>query len=200
MNICPKFVYLRASSSNEGSDMFPLIDDFKIANISAIRANTPFPVSLCIPSCQNIKMKKPNYCDRRDICEVRADKKACESNETKYVAFHIDKSEKSEKSPVYLLAFVRENELKHLVTTGVLAEELKRTAGWLNSPHNMIHCYIFRYTETPRATTHIDAGVQKHLRESGVPFCSIQKVPIRLPRVLYVNGGSPHFKIIVQEG
>jgi hypothetical protein len=199
MSICPKFVYLRAAGNNGDSDTFLLIDDSKIANISAIRANTPFPVSLCVLACQNIKTKELNYCDRRDICESGADKKACESNKTKYVSLYVDKSEKKEKSPVYLLAFVRDNELKRLATEGIIAEELKRTVDWLDSFHNTIRCYIFCYTATPRATTRVDAVAQKYLKKSGFPFCSIQSVPIKSPRVLYVNGGSLYFKFVVQE-
>jgi hypothetical protein len=197
MGGCPKFVHLRAADGEKDSDAFQLIDDANIANIRAIRANTPFPASVRILCCQNIKTKEPNYCNMENIHEAHADKRACESSETKYVAFYVDQSEKNEKSPVYLLAFVRDGDLAHEVEA--IGEELKRTAGWLDCTNNIIHCYIFCYTATPRATVRNDAVVQKHLKKSSGFICSIRSVPIRLPRVLYVNGGSPRFNIIVQE-
>jgi hypothetical protein len=198
MNICPKLVYLR-TSSNEDSDTFPLIDDGKTAKISAIRANTPFPVSICILSCQNIKMKEPNYCGMENIHNLQADKKVCESNKTEYTSFYVDKSEEKENSPVYLLAFIRDGELVH--KAGIIAEELKRTADWLNTTHNVIHCYVFCYPSTriPLTTTRNDAFLKKKLEKTSGFIYSIKNVPFRLPRILYINAGSPYFNIIVQE-
>jgi hypothetical protein len=113
-----------------------------------------------------MKMKEPSYCGMENIHEARADKRVCESNKTKYVAFYVDKSEKNEKSPVYLVVFVRDGALAH--EAGVIGEELKRTAVWLNSANNIIHCYIFCYAVTPRITIRNDAVIQKQLKKSGV--------------------------------
>jgi hypothetical protein len=145
-----------------------------------------------------MKMKEPSYCGMENIHEAQAGKRACESNKTKYVAFYVGKSGKNEKTLVYLVAFIRDGALAH--EAGVIGEELKRTASWLNSANNIIHCYIFCYSATPHATVRSDAVVQKHLKQSGGDFiCLIQNVPFRLPRVLYVNGGSPRFEIKIQE-
>jgi hypothetical protein len=178
-----------------------VINDSNTARIKAIRANTPFPVSVCILSCQNIKMEKSNYCDMKNIQNLQADKKVCESNKTKYVSFYIDKSEKNERTPAYLLAFVQDNELKRLVAEGAIAEELKRTADWLEITHDIIQCYIFCYnTTTPLTNIRIDTfALQKKLSKNNDSSYLIRRVPLRLPRVLCINGGSPHFDIIVQE-
>jgi hypothetical protein len=146
-------------------------------------------------------MKEPNYCGREDIHEMQADKRICESNKTKYVSFYVDKSERNEKSPVYLLIFVRDGELKHLVTEGVIVEELKQTADWLEITHDIIQCYIFCYNiAMPLTNTHIDTfALQKKLSESSDYSYLIRRVPLRLPRVLCINGGSPRFDIVVQE-
>lgn len=198
MGSCPKVVHLRAAADEKDSDMFPLIDDANIANIGAIRANTPFSASICILCCQNMKTKESNYCGMENIHEAQAYKRVCVSNKTKYVAFHVDQSEKNERSPVYLLVFVRDGELIHKAE--VIVRELKKTADWLDCANNIIHCYIFCYTATPRATVRNDAVVVKqYLKQSDRFIYSIQSVPSRLPRVLYINGGSPRFNIIVQE-
>jgi len=96
MKFCPKYVHVWPAKyprdDNEEpfyTDIFPLQADPKIFNLQAIRAHTPYKVSIRVLACQNVKKDENNYCKELHDCE--SEKKICELG-TKYVYFYIDKS------------------------------------------------------------------------------------------------------------
>jgi hypothetical protein len=199
MNICPKFVHLRATKEKEPG-IFTLIEGSIPIEVKEVRANTPFLVSVRILFCHKMKIKKPSYCDMQEIREEHSDKQICGLKKNDYVFFFIDKSDKSQnKSPVYLIIFIRDSQVKSEACA--IIKELKLMLGWLNiADDSVIHCYIFYYSTTPQVTTRNNATIKSYFTEPDNKFIySIRSVPMKSPRILYVNGGSPKFDIKVQE-
>jgi len=207
MNICPiyKNLYLLDKNnipsevnSDFCSDLFPLIDDKKIAHIKAIRANTPYRVSIRLFICRYYKSLMQNYCS--ELQSKQAEKKACESNKTDFVSFFVDKSDKKTvKSPVYFLVFVSDSEIKNKIPD--ITAEIKRTAAWLDISDNIFQCYIFYYSLRHLCNTfHRDnfkIAFDKYCNDRRYSF-QFQYVPYSKEELLLnINGGNPKFNISV---
>jgi hypothetical protein len=217
MNLCPSYKHLRAaktegrSTTADDNDIFypekyDLIDDEKSAHIKAICANTPYPVSIRLLACWNLKDQPVNYCG--DLSDLLAKKKICESNKTEYVSFYMDKSEhgqsenKVQKNPVYLVVFIRYFKDDEKIP-GKIVLEVKRTAKWLGIDGGVIQCYVF-YFKTNSLCNTFDLGTLKKAYTEKCPdskysFQFHYVNPSKKPQLLYVNGGSPRFEFKVQE-
>jgi len=212
MNLCPSYIHLRAAKTEDctAEDSFPekydLIDDEKIAHLKAIRANTPNPVSIRLFVCQNLKGQPQNYCG--DLSDSQAEKKICESNNTEYVFFYIEKSEhehsenEPKEAPVYMVAFARYSKENEKITQKIVAE-VKRTAEWLGITGNVIQCYVIYYTTNYLCNT-FNWGTfkEKYNEQCCDPkyIFQFQYVPpSKKPIWLNVNGGSPVFTIKIQK-
>jgi len=216
MNLCPSYKHLRAAKDGgraaaaDNDDFYDevldLLDDGKIANLKAIRANTPYLVSIRMFVCRNLKNQPQNYCG--DLSDPQAEKKTCESNKTDYIFFYVDKSEyeRTENKPkggepVYLLAFARyskEDEIPQKIVA-----EAKKTAEWLGIADSVIQCYVFYYTDNNLYNT-LDRGTLKKKYDEQCRdqkyFFQFQNILINeKPLWLNINGGSPKFNIKIQE-
>jgi len=211
MNLCPSFIHLRAAKTEENAvdDFCPqeydLIDDIKIAHLKAIRAHTPFLVSIRLFACQNIKDRPQNYCG--DLSDSHAEKKICESNKTNYVFFYADKAEneRSEnnhpKDPVYLVAFARYPRKYEEIHKKIIAE-VEKTAEWLGIAGSVIQCYVFYTTNLPCNTSDLGSFKKKYDEQCHEPkyFFQVQQITLnKKPLWLNVTGGSPVFSIKIQE-
>jgi hypothetical protein len=215
VNLCPSNINLRATETknrdtaadndNFVSEKFDLIDDGKIAHLKAIRANTPYLVSIRLFSCQNCKGQPQNYCGT--LSNPNAEKKICESNTTEYVFFYVDKSEhewsenKPKEDPVYMAAFARYPQKNEEIHKKIIAE-VKKTAEWLGIDGSVIQCYVFYTTNSPCDTSDLGTLKKKYDEQSRDPKYFFQVRPINLngkSRWLSINGGSPIFTIIIQE-
>jgi hypothetical protein len=150
MNLCPSYIHLRAAKTNDKApaaddnfypEKYDLMDDEKIAHLKAIRAHTPYPVSIRLFACQNFKGQPQNYCDR--LYAPQAEKKVCESNKTDYVFLYVDKSEyersenKPKEGPVYMAAFARYSKEDEEIPQKIVAE-VEKTAEWLGITGSVI--------------------------------------------------------------
>jgi hypothetical protein len=207
MNICPAYKNLYAlcvvdAAANVGSgfrpDILPLFSDEKIAYIKAIRANTPYRVSIRLFICHYYKDLAQNYCDA--LHNEQAVYKVCESNKTNYVFFYLDKSENApQKGPAYLLIFTKAAQLKRQIAA--ITAEIKSSTGWLGISECIIQCYIF-YSSTLSDTLHRDTlknDFDKQCNDSRFSFL-FQHISLnKKSQWLNVNGGYPKFSLSVQE-
>jgi len=212
MNICPAYKNLYAQNSADAADttaavnadsdfrpdIFPLINDDKIACIKAIRANTPYRTSIRLFICHYYKNLIHNYCSV--FYDEQADQKICESNKTNYVFFYVDKSENTaEKGSVYFLIFTKAAQLTSQVAA--ITIEIKKTAVWLGICEFTIQCYIFYYS-TLTNTFHRDTlknDFEKQCNDSRFLFQFQHILLNNEPKWLNINGGAPKFNIEVQK-
>ena len=217
MNICPAYVHLRSGkdknrnvNNNEKfySETYPLIDDERIDHLGEIRTNTPYPVSIRLFICQNLKDQPENYCGK--LFNPPAKKKLCESNKTDYVFFYMDKSEhersenKPKEGPVYMLAFARYPK-KNEETHKAIVTEVKKTAVWLGVAGSDIQCYVFYYSPSNFPCNTFDLGTfkKKYDDQCRDPKYSFQCSPIapnpkKNFRFLNIHGGLSQFTIEVK--
>jgi hypothetical protein len=212
MNICPSYKNLSAAeddNSNKSNICYPLIDDEKIIHLEEIRALTPYPVSVWLLACQNVKSQEKNYC--KDLCSFTVEKKACESNQTKYVYIYLKKwtdehsESKLKKETEYLVAFARFPKKDEGTHKEIVAEVMK-TAKWLGVSGNNIHCSVFYHYKPDHLCPTFDLGTIKKkyyeaCRKPNYTFLlrSVSPNPKGNPRLLSVNVGSPLFSIEVKD-
>jgi len=215
MNVCPSSKNLILAKNKEipdedqdnfSNNKFYLIDDEKTAHLKEIRANTPYPFSVILLGCHNLKDEMQNYCDT--LHNPEAIKKACESNKTEYIFFYIKKwvDERIENKPneitMYILAFVRYPKTDEEIPQKII-NEVKRTVEWLCISGSTIHCYMFYYTTNFLCNT-FDRGTFKKkyndlCMDTKYNFQFKYITPNKKPQYLSVNGGFPRFTIEVQE-
>jgi hypothetical protein len=186
-----------------------LIDDEKIIRLEEIRALTPYPVSIWLLACQNLINHEINYCI--DLYSPPVEKKACESNQTKYVYIYLKKwidehsENRPEKETVYLVAFARFPNKDEGTHKEIVAEVMK-TAKWLGVTSNNIQCCVFYHYKQDYLCPTFDSGTIKKkydeaCRKPNYSFLlrSVPPNPKGKPRLLSVNAGSPLFSIEIKD-
>jgi hypothetical protein len=212
MNICPSYKNLSTADDNFGNTpniILPLIDDEKLIHLEKIRALTPYPVSIWLLACQNVKCQERNYCI--DLCNLQAEEKACESNQTKYVFIYLKKwidgqsKNKHDKEPVYMVAFAPFPKKGEETHKEIIAEAIK-TAKWLGVSGNNIQCCVFYHYKPEYLCPTGDIGTIKKKYDEACSelnyiflLKNIPSNPKGKPRLLSVNVGAPMFSIEVKD-
>jgi len=206
MKLCPNYIhvwpveYIRDDEEKPFyNDIFQLIDDPKIFNLKAIRARTPYKVSIRILACQNVKKdEEDNYCKELHDCE--SEKKICELG-TKYVFFYIDKSKKENAHPkptVYLLVFTKST--RDIEMQSIVDEVKKIKTKYLEVTNCFVDCHIFEYSKYPNPGITIAGTIKERFKE----HCKdesyrCQASSIQQGQWLYINAGESIFNFTTRD-
>jgi hypothetical protein len=188
---CPRFTHIKEAHEDGGEERtVSLLPDKKIAELNGIYANTPYPVSLKLLNCSNIKEMEINYCDR--LREADAEKKICDQK-PEYVFFYIARD-----TVDYLLAFVKYSDYDS--KKDKILNEFYSVATWLGITRD-IRCYIFQHQRPLSYDTSIIGWQRNELKKRKKSHFSfyLDSFPMKKGRyLLYINGGYPYFEFKVQ--
>jgi hypothetical protein len=192
LTTCPRFIHIKEAHEEGGEyRAVPLLTDKKIAELNGIYAHTPYPVSLKLLNCSNVKEMESNYCNW--LHEDDAKNKICDQK-PEYVFFYI-----ACDTVEYLLAFVKYSDYES--EKDKILNEFYSVAAFLGITTNT-RCYIFQHQRPPVYDTSIIHRQHSEINKNKKPHFSffIESFPMKKKRyLLYVNGGYPYFEFKVQD-